>query len=119
VNEGSPARFHQPFNHLRVLTVPNFKSSFLKTMFSDPEKKGIIIKTLVATPLINADKSLSRIDTMHPQQFDQETRTLPRQTYQTATPLSGLGRVPAPVDCPVCGQRSMTRISYKIGNINQ
>lgn len=88
-------------------------------MSLDPKRKGINHQNSRATPLMNADRSVNRTDTMHPQQFDHESRALLRQTYQTATPLSGLGRVPAPVDCPVCGQRSMTKISYKIGSINQ
>ncbi|KAK3203354.1 hypothetical protein GRF29_112g989606 [Pseudopithomyces chartarum] len=36
--------------------------------------------------------------------------------YQTATPLANLNRSPAPADCPACGQRAMTNVSYETGN---
>lgn len=36
--------------------------------------------------------------------------------YQNATPIASLGRGPAPADCPACGQRAMTNVSYEIGN---
>ncbi|KAH8656210.1 LITAF-like zinc ribbon domain-containing protein [Tricladium varicosporioides] len=39
-----------------------------------------------------------------------------QRTYQNATPLASLGRSPAPIDCPTCGQRSMSRIEYIVGN---
>ena len=35
--------------------------------------------------------------------------------YQTATPLQSLGIAPAPVDCPACRTRHMTRIDYTVG----
>ncbi|CAG8961049.1 hypothetical protein HYFRA_00002590 [Hymenoscyphus fraxineus] len=40
----------------------------------------------------------------------------PGRTFQNVTPLASLGRSPAPVDCPACGQRSMTRIAFLAGN---
>ncbi|PYH98021.1 hypothetical protein BO71DRAFT_89013 [Aspergillus ellipticus CBS 707.79] len=36
--------------------------------------------------------------------------------YSTATPLHALQRGPAPVDCPVCGHREMTRVVGESGN---
>lgn len=39
--------------------------------------------------------------------------------YQTATPIASLNRSPAPADCPACGQRAMTNVSYEIGNTTQ
>lgn len=40
----------------------------------------------------------------------------PQQSqYRTATPLHSLGEAPAPVDCPSCGNRALTRIEYKSG----
>ncbi|ORX99539.1 LITAF-like zinc ribbon domain-domain-containing protein [Clohesyomyces aquaticus] len=36
--------------------------------------------------------------------------------YQSATPIASLNRSPAPADCPACGQRAMTNVSYEIGN---
>ncbi|RLL96226.1 hypothetical protein CFD26_106216 [Aspergillus turcosus] len=39
--------------------------------------------------------------------------------YNTATPLHALQRGPTPVDCPVCGQREMTRVEAHSGNTTQ
>ena len=39
--------------------------------------------------------------------------------YQNATPIASLNRGPAPADCPACGQRSMTNVSYETGNTTQ
>ena len=39
--------------------------------------------------------------------------------YQTATPIPNLGMSPAPVDCPACGKRGMTKISHHAGNTTQ
>ncbi|KAH6713917.1 LITAF-like zinc ribbon domain-containing protein [Leptodontidium sp. MPI-SDFR-AT-0119] len=38
-----------------------------------------------------------------------------RGKYQMATPLASLQQGPAPVDCPVCGVREMTRAEYVTG----
>ncbi|KAH6971899.1 LITAF-like zinc ribbon domain-containing protein [Ilyonectria destructans] len=39
-----------------------------------------------------------------------------RPPYRTAAPISALGRTPAPVDCPSCGQRGMTVTNFIVGN---
>ncbi|AEO67611.1 b1fe53ec-01a8-48a5-954f-526fd5d92313 [Thermothielavioides terrestris] len=39
----------------------------------------------------------------------------PQPQYQHATPLANLLQVPAPVDCPVCRNRTLTRIEYVSG----
>ncbi|MCJ1259095.1 hypothetical protein MMC24_006930 [Lignoscripta atroalba] len=39
--------------------------------------------------------------------------------YKTVTPLHALGPGTAPVDCPACGQRALTRIDYQSGNTTQ
>ncbi|KAF7166253.1 hypothetical protein CNMCM5623_000010 [Aspergillus felis] len=39
--------------------------------------------------------------------------------YNTATPLHALQRGPTPVDCPVCGQREMTRVEAHSGKTTQ
>ncbi|KAL2012888.1 hypothetical protein VTN00DRAFT_413 [Thermoascus crustaceus] len=39
-----------------------------------------------------------------------------QQVYLTAKPISTLTKAPAPVDCPVCGQREITSVSYESGN---
>ncbi|KAF2733072.1 hypothetical protein EJ04DRAFT_513509 [Polyplosphaeria fusca] len=36
--------------------------------------------------------------------------------YQNATPIASLNRSAAPADCPACGQRAMTNVSYEVGN---
>ncbi|KAF2262661.1 hypothetical protein CC78DRAFT_314208 [Lojkania enalia] len=36
--------------------------------------------------------------------------------YQNVTPLGGLNRSPAPVDCPACGQRALTTTHLETGN---
>jgi len=48
-----------------------------------------------------------------PQQVSQ------KQQYANATPIQSLGRGSAPVDCPACGQRALTRIQYETGNSTQ
>jgi predicted RNA-binding Zn-ribbon protein involved in translation (DUF1610 family) len=39
--------------------------------------------------------------------------------YQTSTPLTLLNRYASPVDCPTCGQRTITRIMYVVGGSTQ
>ena len=39
--------------------------------------------------------------------------------YQNATPLASLGPGAAPVDCPVCKHRAMTRIAPQAGGTTQ
>ena len=39
--------------------------------------------------------------------------------YQTAVPLASLQKSPAPVDCPNCRQRVMTRTEFHSGNYTQ
>jgi lipopolysaccharide-induced tumor necrosis factor-alpha factor len=39
--------------------------------------------------------------------------------YLQATPIPALGRSAAPVDCPACGKREMTNVSYEVGNSTQ
>ncbi|GKZ41933.1 hypothetical protein AbraIFM66951_011679 [Aspergillus brasiliensis] len=36
--------------------------------------------------------------------------------YNTPTPLYALQKTPAPVDCPACGQRKMTRVEAETGS---
>jgi len=38
-----------------------------------------------------------------------------KNNYQIATPLASLQQSPAPVDCPVCGVREMTRAEFVSG----
>jgi len=39
--------------------------------------------------------------------------------YKNAVPLTNLGMGSAPVDCPSCRKRCMTRVEYVIGNTTQ
>ncbi|KAI9740981.1 MAG: hypothetical protein M1834_002692 [Cirrosporium novae-zelandiae] len=38
------------------------------------------------------------------------------KVYEQAVPLTNLGMAPAPVDCPACRARALTRISHHSGN---
>ncbi|MCJ1233158.1 hypothetical protein MMC14_001113 [Varicellaria rhodocarpa] len=52
-----------------------------------------------------------------PQQQQQPQQSMAQgQQYQTAIPLYALGPGPAPVDCPVCHVRALTRVEYETGN---
>jgi LITAF-like zinc ribbon domain len=44
---------------------------------------------------------------------------VPQQTFINATPLSGLNMSSAPVDCPMCGVRAVTRITFVAGSQTQ
>jgi lipopolysaccharide-induced tumor necrosis factor-alpha factor len=46
-------------------------------------------------------------------------QTEPRNGLKTAYPLSALKQGPAPVDCPECGQRAVTKTSPKAGVTTQ
>lgn len=39
--------------------------------------------------------------------------------FQTAVPLASLQKSPAPVDCPNCRHRGMTRVEYHSGGMTQ
>jgi len=40
------------------------------------------------------------------------------QVFQSAVPVANLGANPAPVDCPICHARAMTRVTKETGNTN-
>ncbi len=42
-----------------------------------------------------------------------------KRRYNTSIPLPQLGRFAAPTDCPVCGERNMTRLKYRVGGYTQ
>ncbi|RAK75798.1 LITAF-like zinc ribbon domain-containing protein [Aspergillus fijiensis CBS 313.89] len=50
------------------------------------------------------------------QNFYAGTQTHHTSGYNNATPLHALQRGPAPVDCPSCGSREMTRVVAEAGN---
>lgn len=53
-----------------------------------------------------------------PQQQQQPIQ--PQQSqYRVGVPLSNLQDTAAPVDCPQCGTRAMTNISFESGNTTQ
>lgn len=39
--------------------------------------------------------------------------------YMASVPLQSLNMGPAPVDCPLCGTRTLTKINYEAGNQTQ
>lgn len=53
---------------------------------------------------------------MGPQSMGGQPPMLQPTMYQTATPLQSLGEGAAPVDCPACRQRALTRTDYVSGN---
>ena len=62
-----------------------------------------------------------------PQQYPQQ-QAIPMQHQQPmgggaqflqATPIPALSRASAPVDCPICGQRKLTSVSYEVGSTTQ
>lgn len=52
----------------------------------------------------------------HPQNPGMPPQHQSGTVYQNAIPIANLNRSPAPADCPACGQRSLTNISYETGN---
>jgi len=59
-----------------------------------------------------------------PHQYPQQ-QAIPMQQQQPmgggaqflqATPIPALSRASAPVDCPICGQRKLTSVSYEVGS---
>ncbi|KAL8892826.1 MAG: hypothetical protein Q9192_005548 [Flavoplaca navasiana] len=55
---------------------------------------------------------------IHPQQSMpvQQHQAQVAQAYQTATPIANLGEGAAPVDCPCCHMRALTKTEYHSGN---
>lgn len=51
-----------------------------------------------------------------PMQQQQQQQPIQQSGYQTATPLANLGEGAAPVDCPCCHMRALTRTEYHSGN---
>jgi LITAF-like zinc ribbon domain len=54
-----------------------------------------------------------------PQQAGGAMAPVDGSQFRTATAIPNLGMGPAPVDCPSCGKRGMTIISYHPGNTTQ
>ena len=44
---------------------------------------------------------------------------IPQNNFASATPLFSLQQGPAPVDCPMCRVRQMTRVEYVSGGTTQ
>lgn len=40
-------------------------------------------------------------------------------TYTSSIPIRSLGLAPAPVDCPICRQRTVTNVNHKAGTTTQ
>ncbi|KAE9368135.1 hypothetical protein N431DRAFT_429332 [Stipitochalara longipes BDJ] len=50
-----------------------------------------------------------------PQQQQMPQQPLPQNNFASATPLVSLQQGPAPVDCPMCRVRQMTRVEFVSG----
>lgn len=57
--------------------------------------------------------------TAYKQDIPAQNNIAQRNNYQMATPLASLQQGPAPVDCPVCGVRKMTRTEFVSGGTTQ
>lgn len=79
---------------------------------------------------VDSNMQQDRTVPMQQQQMPMHQNTMPVQqqmqqpmqqqsTYQTALPLGNLQEAAAPVDCPVCRQRALTRTEYVSGNTTQ
>ena len=90
------------------------------------EKQEYYSTTQPIDPNTQQDRSVP----MQQQQMPMHQSTMPMQqpmqqpmqtqsTYQTAVPLGNLQEAAAPVDCPVCRQRALTRTEYVSGNTTQ
>ena len=86
------------------------------------EKQEYYSNTQPLDPNMQQDRSVP----MQQQQMPMHQNTMPMQqpmqqqsTYQTAVPLGNLQEAAAPVDCPVCRQRALTRTEYVSGNTTQ
>ena len=86
------------------------------------EKQEYYSATQPIDPNMQQDRSVP----MQQQQMPMHQNTMPMQqpmqqqsTYQTAVPLGNLQEAAAPVDCPVCRQRALTRTEYVSGNTTQ
>ena len=62
---------------------------------------------------------------MHPQAMHPQPNQSPGQvvgsvgqgqTYKNVTPVYALSSAPAPIECPACGARTLTRTTLKVGN---
>jgi lipopolysaccharide-induced tumor necrosis factor-alpha factor len=53
------------------------------------------------------------------EQIPQQQVLVHRQTFASAVPLQALNQGPMPVDCPLCGVRAMTNVTYQVGSTTQ
>src|ERR1700722_9237438 len=64
------------------------------------------------------NQQLNQQQAFPPQMVPQQMPSQPRQ-FQNTMAIPNLGMGAAPVDCPICGSRTMTSISYHTGNTTQ
>jgi len=100
-------QYHQ--QPIQAYTTPQYEQQ--------PSEKGPVAQ-VHQVPMQQAQQPMQQMQQGQPQQQPAQPLFQPR-AYQTATPLNVLGRSGAPVDCPVCGQRTMTRTTPVVGNTNQ
>lgn len=74
----------------------------------------------MATPPIETQKSEYYSGAQPTGQAPQQMQSGTTQPmFQTAIPLASLQKAPAPVDCPICHTRAMTRTEFHSGNTTQ
>ena len=74
---------------------------------------------LLLTPLLQL--TIPTVTPAPPAYSEETASAAPEKprVYKTSVPLYQLSRYPAPVDCPVCGQRRMTKVKMIVGGYTQ
>jgi lipopolysaccharide-induced tumor necrosis factor-alpha factor len=82
-------------------------------------------KLVTPTPSYTENKGLSpkpaaKKQSKSPPLSNRSNTTLPNsQNFVAAVQLQSLNQSPSPVDCPLCGVRAVTKISFQAGNHTQ
>ncbi|CUS12558.1 unnamed protein product [Tuber aestivum] len=82
-----------------------------------PSQDGVA----TASPYYQGEQPKQQYYAAAPHQYPQQ-QAIPMQQggggpqFLQATPIPALSRASAPVDCPICGQRRLTSISYEVGS---
>jgi len=108
VQQPQPVVQNYPQQPIQAYTTPQYEAQ--------PSEKGPAVQ-IQQMPVHQQQQPMQQVHQGQQPQQAAQPLFQPR-TYQTATPLNVLGRSGAPVDCPVCGQRTMSRTTPVIGNSN-
>lgn len=98
--------FTIPYSSYQINQVPNQQGQYQQSPMGSPPAQ---IKQ--ETSYYGAQP----VQSPPPQQVPQVLAPPPSQ-YHTSTPLQSLQEGPAPVDCPSCRTRHVTRVTYLSGN---